>query len=187
MYVLLIPAICVEISDSIYCLNTDHIDSNMADNVAVSKGDVICSATYQHLPKMGFSGFLKDTFGSQEKHRIDFKSPVSGTFQPVRKTTFHCRWRYRDYNKKFEIHNKKDEMSFEIAFRFFTHEKIALMAGAYYSEFFDLFTKRAHWADVGMRDSSYYDENWRENLSKEQAYFHNLVCPCLDVDAYQSR
>jgi len=187
MYVLLIPAISSEISDSIYCLNTEHIDANMTHDMPVNRGDVVCTATYRHLPQMGVSGFLKGMLGGGPKYKIDFKSPVRGTFQPSRKTTFHGAWRTRDYNKKFEIRSSKDELDYEVAFRFFTEERVSITAGAYYADFFDLFSRHADWADAGMRDSNYYNAEWRNNMRKEEVYFRDLKCPCITESEYRTR
>lgn len=186
MYVLLIPAISQKVSDSIYCLNTDHIDNTIPSQTQVSKGQTVCTITYRHLPKMGFGGFLRDALFSPPKHTIELKSPVSGTFERGQHSGSFHKVSKRDFDKPFKISSIRDELDNFVAFRFYTAERLALSAGAFYQDFFTLFERQANWADEGMRDSSYYDPDWRENLQREKNFFANTICPVLPAENYKA-
>ena len=154
MYILLVPAISGKISNSIYCLNINHVDWRMKRHTQVNKGDVICEVTYSYPPKMGFVGFLKDTFFGPPSYKVQFKSPVDGTIEGSTSGSFH-RSIFRDYDRPFSISSIKDELDNPIAFRFYTSEKLALTAAAFYKDFFDLFSIRSSWADKGMKDCNF--------------------------------
>lgn len=184
MYVLLVPKVAMHVSNSIYSLNINHQDKVLQRGAQVSKGDGVCWIKYEHLPKMGFFGFLKDIFAKPPTREVVLRSPVDGVFETGLGRTFHSHDR-RDFSKPFTVQSQRDEVDNPVAFRFYCAKKVAVSVSSFYQDFFDVFLKNESWTDTGLRDGSNYDPDWRAHLKREFEFFQNTICPVIPVDDYK--